>query len=108
MPRDTPTQSVMDELTETLKHRAKRDSECCLEKHLCNETCQRPLCVANRRITELERYKSAFFRVGAEIAKASCCGPADTEGCSLGQLHNCTRERLMVVFLNERRALGNE
>jgi len=74
---------VMDAIVQTLAHRDKR-------------------------ITELERYKSAFFRVGAEIAKASCCGPADTEGCSLGQLHNCTRERLMVVFLNERRALGNE
>ena len=61
-----------------------------------------------RRVAELERefkllreYRSAFFRVGAEIAKDGCrCD--EVEFCP----PNCVRERLLTMFLRERRILA--
>jgi len=49
-------------------------------------------------VSERERYRSAFFRIGAEIAKAGCCdhGKHEPQEC------NCTRERLIAAFLREK------
>lgn len=56
----------------------------------------------DKRIETLEAYKSAFFRVGADIAKGECCDHLLDE-CD--NPNRCLREHLLVKFLAERRKL---
>ena len=58
---------------------------------------------------KLREYKSAFVKLGAEIAQAGCCthGPLANDSVNDPPIHaaNCIRERLILRFLTVKRAL---
>ena len=73
--------------------------------------CKKPFCAcdeadfaahhrseADKLRAELTAIRSAFFAVGAAIAKQGCCQEDGANRCPLG----CAREALMVHFLRER------
>lgn len=58
---------------------------------------------------KLREYKSAFVKLGAEIAQSGCCthGPLADDPVNDPPIHaaNCVRERLILRFLTAKRAL---
>lgn len=61
----------------------------------------------NRRLREengrLQKLASAFYKIGADIARCGCCNEPYREPCLPEHLGRCTREKLLVRFLELKR-----
>lgn len=59
-------------------------------------------------LQRLRKTQSAFFRIGAEIAKSGCCHHPEWDGTEEFNPDRCAQDRLMRVFLKERKALEDK